>query len=62
MEFTICKKLTFKKRKAAKKFLRKKSLQYKQRTYYCKYCGWYHNTSIDSYARREIKELNNKGE
>jgi hypothetical protein len=58
MEFTICTKAAYCDRKGAKRFLRKRSLQYKQRTYLCDKCGWYHNTSLNAEERRLIKEFN----
>jgi len=58
MEFKICRKISYSTRGGAKKFLRRRGLQYKQRTYLCKYCGWYHNTSLDAEGRRSIKEFN----
>jgi len=62
MAFKKCGKATFYSRGEARHFLRKRSLQYTQKSYKCPYCHGYHNTSLDSEGRRSIKEFNNKGE
>ncbi|URC15421.1 hypothetical protein JLT2_53 [Paraglaciecola Antarctic JLT virus 2] len=62
IEFKICNKLTFDSRKGAKAFTRRIGRSHQQRAYKCPYCGWFHNTSISSGDRKDIKEFINKGD
>lgn len=62
IEFKICSKLTFDSKEGAIKFTKRIGRRRQQRPYRCPYCGWWHNTSLDSKGRKEIREFINKGD